>query len=153
MTNPPPGAIASISLVGVPGALLASPSSSTATVWAEFFARGVSIMPKVAVISAAAYLYAAYNARQRGAAAAAASPAWKGFAAAAALAVAIVPYTQLFMSGTNALLHAAARGTGAAGADEVRILVGRWAALNLGRSLLPLAGAVAGLMTLFQNGL
>ncbi|KAH6885839.1 hypothetical protein B0T10DRAFT_563827 [Thelonectria olida] len=136
------GAIASISLVGVPGALLAS--SSASTVWAEFFARGISIMPKLAATTAAGYLYAAYDARERGA-------NWKGFVAGAALTVAIVPYTQIFMSGTNALLHAAAHGTSGASLDEVKALVGKWASLNLVRSFFPLAGAAAGLATLFQN--
>ncbi|KAI5458080.1 hypothetical protein BGZ63DRAFT_363440 [Mariannaea sp. PMI_226] len=139
------GSIASISLIGVPGALLA-PSSAAATIWAEFFARGIALMPKIAATAAVSYLYAAYDARSRG-------DSWKGFVAGAVLTISIVPYTQIFMSGTNALLHAAANGTSSAGVDEVRSLIGKWASLNLGRSLLPLAGAGLGLVALLQNSL
>ncbi|KAF7543828.1 hypothetical protein G7Z17_g10429 [Cylindrodendrum hubeiense] len=136
------GTIASISLVGVPAALTAS--SSPATLWAAFFARGVALMPKVAVTTAATFLYGAYDTRQRGG-------NWKGFVGAAVLTVAIVPYTLAFMAGTNDLLHGAARGASAFSEGEVKRLIAKWGALNLGRSLLPLAGAGVGLVTLLQN--
>ncbi|KAK7420169.1 hypothetical protein QQZ08_010525 [Neonectria magnoliae] len=136
------GAIASISIVGIPAALIAP--SAPAVIWAEFFARGVALMPKIAVTTAGAYLYAAYDTRQRGG-------NWKGFVVGAALAVAIVPYTLVFMAGTNDLLHAAAKDMGAFSQEEVKKLVGRWGVLNLGRSVLPLVGAGVGLATVLQN--
>ncbi|KAH7133290.1 hypothetical protein B0J13DRAFT_610383 [Dactylonectria estremocensis] len=135
------GAIASMSLAGIPAALVAS---SPATVWAEIFARGIALMPKVAVTTAGAFLYAAYDTRRR-------RGNWLGFVAGGVLTVAIVPYTLAFMAGTNDLLHGAAKGVSALGEEEVRKLVGRWGVLNLGRSLLPLTGAAAGLITLIQN--
>ncbi|KAH7153149.1 hypothetical protein EDB81DRAFT_790675 [Dactylonectria macrodidyma] len=135
------GVIASMSLAGVPAALVAS---SPATIWAEIFARGVALMPKVAVTTAGAFLYAAYDTRRRGG-------NWLGFVAGGVLTVSIVPYTLAFMVGTNDLLHGAARGVSALGEHEVRKLVGRWGVLNLGRSLLPLAGAGVGFLTLIQN--
>ncbi|KAH8714264.1 hypothetical protein BGZ61DRAFT_208880 [Ilyonectria robusta] len=136
------GMIASISVIGVPGALIAS--SSPATIWAEFFARGVALMPKVAATTAVGFLYAAYDTRQRGG-------NWKGFVAAGTLALAIVPYTLAFMAGTNNLLHGAVSGAGAFSEGEVKRLISKWGALNLGRSVLPLAGAGVGLVTLLQN--
>ncbi|KAJ4261549.1 hypothetical protein NW762_006977 [Fusarium torreyae] len=136
------GAIAALSLVGVPGAL-AAPSTS-ATVWQELFNRGIAIMPKFAVTTAVAYLYAAYAANQDG-------RGWKGLAAGAVLTVAIVPYTLVFMQPTNELLFKAAAGTLGASQDDVAKLIGRWGVLNLVRSLLPLAGTIAGFSALFQS--
>ncbi|RSM10222.1 hypothetical protein CDV31_007298 [Fusarium ambrosium] len=136
------GAIASLSLVGIPAAL--SAPSTSATVWASIFNHGVAIMPKFAVTTALAYLYAAYDARQNG-------HSWKGFVSGAVLTVAIVPYTIVFMSSTNELLHGAAKGTLQATNEEVAKLIGRWGVLNLGRSLLPLAGTVTAFLALFES--
>ncbi|CAM1510150.1 Fc.00g004850.m01.CDS01 [Cosmosporella sp. VM-42] len=136
------GAIASISLVGIPAALKAP--STSAVVWAELYGQGVSIMPKIAVTVGGAYLYAAWERRQRGG-------IWKGFAVAAALVVGIVPYTLLTMVPTNDALHAIADGTRSAAQGEASMLIGRWGVLNLGRCLLPLAGAVAGFVTFLGN--
>jgi hypothetical protein len=99
-------------------------------------------MPKAAGLVAASFLGAAYasnaesNQKQR----------WKGYVTAAVLAVAIVPYTLLLMKPTNDLLHSAAAGTGN-GSVDVSSLIDKWAALNLGRSLLPLSSAVVGMLT------
>lgn len=101
-------------------------------------------MPKVAVTVGAAYLYAAYDARKK-------TGIWKGFAVAAALVVSIVPYTFAAMTSTNAALHAIAGGSAVASQGEVAKLIGRWGVLNLGRSLLPLAGAIAGGVTFLGN--
>jgi hypothetical protein len=101
-------------------------------------------MPKFAVTTTAAYLYAAYTAQNQG-------RSWKGLAAGAALTVSIVPFTILFMKSTNELLVKAAAGTLEASQEDVAKLIGRWGVLNLVRSLLPLAGAAAGFSTLFQS--
>lgn len=109
-------------------------------------------MPKIAGLVAASFLFAAYSSsgvdeagggggnnttttRQR-----------TGYVVSAVLAVAIVPYTLLTMRGTNNLLLLAAEGSVQAGVD-VAGLVERWAALNLGRSCLPLASAVVGMLS------
>ena len=136
------GSIASISLIGIPAALIAPETS--ARVWAELYNRGVGLMPKLVIGVAGAYLYAAYDARKK-------TGIWKGFAVAAALAVSIIPYTFLTMIGTNHALHAIATGAYTASEAEVSRLIGRWGVLNLGRSLLPLAGAVAGGVTFLGN--
>ncbi|SPJ79551.1 uncharacterized protein FTOL_07942 [Fusarium torulosum] len=137
------GCIASISLTGIPAALqLSAPTS--ATVWQEFFNRGIALMPKVAVTTALAYAYASYSAHREG-------RKWKGLAAGGALTVAIVPFTLIFMSSTNGLLFKAAAGTLEASQEDVATLIGRWGVLNLVRSLLPLAGTIVGLSTVFQS--
>ncbi|KAF4955002.1 hypothetical protein FSARC_11960 [Fusarium sarcochroum] len=136
------GAIAALSLAGIPAAL--SAPSTSATVWQEIFNRGFAIMPKFAATTAVAYLYAAYAANQDG-------RSWKGLAAGALLTVAIVPYTVVFMSSTNELLFKAAAGTLGASQDDVAKLIGRWGVLNLVRSLFPLAGTIAGFSALFQS--
>ena len=101
-------------------------------------------MPTFAATAASAYLYAAWDRRQQGG-------IWKGFVVAAALTVGIVPYTLLTMLPTNAALDAIVDGSRSAAQEEVSMLVGRWGVLNLGRSLFPLAGAVAGLITFLGN--
>ncbi|KAF5017729.1 hypothetical protein F66182_10327 [Fusarium sp. NRRL 66182] len=136
------GAIAGASLMAVPAAL--SAPSTSATVWQEIFNRGIALMPKLAATTAASYLYGAFSAHQDG-------RSWKGLATSALLTVAIVPYTILFMSSTNNFLFKAASGTLGASQDEVSRLIGRWGVLNLGRSLLPLAGTVVGFSALIQS--
>ena len=101
-------------------------------------------MPKFAGGVAAAYLYTAYETRRRGG-------IWKGFAVAAALSMAIVPYTLLFMSPTNNALHAIAGGAHIVAESEVTDLINKWGVLNLVRSLFPLAGGVAGIVTFLGN--
>ncbi|KAM0199872.1 hypothetical protein ACHAPA_004242 [Fusarium lateritium] len=136
------GCIASISLAGIPAALqLSAPTS--ATVWQEFFNRGFALMPKVALTTALAYAYASYAAYQEG-------RKWKGLVTAGALTIAIVPFTGIFMNSTNSLLFKAAAGTLEASQEDVATLIGRWGVLNLVRSLLPLAGTIVGLSTVFQ---
>lgn len=65
----------------------------------------------------------------------------------------MVPFTWVFMSGTNSKLFFRAEGTGEIGKDgegEVRGLVSKWSALNYVRSLFPFAGAVMGLIGSFE---
>jgi hypothetical protein len=101
-------------------------------------------MPKFAGLVGASYAFTAYDTRKRGG-------IWKGFAVAAALVVAIVPYTILFMGSTNDALHSIAGGTHIVAESEVTNLINKWGWLNLGRSLLPLAGGVAGIVTFLGN--
>jgi hypothetical protein len=101
-------------------------------------------MPKFAITTSAAYLYAIYAARQE-------CRSWKGLAIASALTVSIVPFTIIFMAPTNDLLMKAAAGTWEASQEDVAKLIGRWGVLNLVRSLLPLAGAGAGFSALIES--
>ncbi|CEI65321.1 hypothetical protein FVEN_g6253 [Fusarium venenatum] len=137
------GFIASLSLAGIPAALQL-PAPSSTIVWHELFNRGFALMPKFAVTTTAAYFYAAYTAQKQG-------HAWKGLVVGAVSTVSIIPFTILFMKSTNELLFKAAAGTLEASQEDVAKLIGRWGFLNLVRSLIPLAGAVAGFSTLFQS--
>lgn len=129
------GVIAGLSLVGCPAAIGLSGSSAAA--WAGLYNHGIAIMPKVAITVALSHLYSAYATENRRN-----NRTW--YLAAALLAVSIIPYTLLTMRPTNDKLLSAAAGISKYGADEITHLINRWAALNLGRSLLPLASAVVG---------
>ncbi|KAF9767080.1 hypothetical protein IL306_000412 [Fusarium sp. DS 682] len=136
------GFIASLSLAGITAALQLSGPSSV-SVWQTLFSRGIALMPTFAGTTAIAYLYAAYTAHQQ-------KRNWKELVTSAALNVAIVPFTFIFMSSTNELLFKVSAGTLDASPEDVVTLIGRWGVLNLIRSLLPLAGAAVGFSTLFE---
>lgn len=131
-----------MSIAGIPAAKLI-PQTSAQT-WAEVFRCGIALMPKVAATVAAAWGYAAYDARSRG-------DSWTGYVAAGALTVSIVPFTLIFMGKTNDALHLAAKGASTLGSAQVAELLDRWGSLNLVRSALPLLGAVTGLVTFLGN--
>jgi hypothetical protein len=139
--------IASLSIIGCPTALSHAPQTA-ATVWAGLYNNGVAIMPPSAGVVAASYGFAAYLVSGEDNEA---SKSRRGYIAAAVLAISIVPYTFLTMQPTIKVLQAVAAGTREAKAAEVTELVNRWAALNLGRSLLPLLSAVVGLFTLVRG--
>jgi hypothetical protein len=144
------GGIASLSLFTMPGLLSAPvPGELLATQWATMFDMGKVAMPTVAVVSVSSFAYTAYDRSRRG-------RDWKRYAAAGALTLAIVPFTLIFMNGTNlALLQIAGGCAMAEGVDDesVRALISKWAGLNLIRSLLPLAGGVVGLWGLAREKL
>lgn len=131
-----------MSIASIPAAKL-FPQTSAQT-WAEVFNRGIALMPKVAVTVALAYGYAAYDTRRKGG-------NWTGFAAAALLVVAIVPFTIVFMGSTNDALHSVAKGASTLSGAQVSGLLDKWGALNLARSLFPLAGAATGLIAFLGN--
>ena len=118
---------------------------SSARAWRVLFLRGASVMPPLAIIVSLSFSYAAYDThRQQGA-------HWKGFAAAAALVVSIVPFTLLTMAHTNAVLMDAAAGTGKVTAQTLGAMLDKWSFLNYLRSVLPLAAAFVGLATYSSN--
>lgn len=100
-------------------------------------------MPKFAITCALCYLYVAYDTRSRGG-------EWKGFAAAGALLVGIVPYTLVVMMPTNNMLHSAAAGAHIP-TKVVLDLITKWGTMNLVRSLFPLASAITGTLTFLSN--
>ena len=103
-------------------------------------------MPKVAITVALSYAYAAYTARNRG------GRTWGGYAGAAGLVVSIVPFTIALMSPTNDTLTQAANASTVISSEGiVDELVVRWGTLNLARSVLPLVGALAGLVTFLRD--
>lgn len=101
-------------------------------------------MPPVAVTVGLSYAYVAYESRSRGG-------YWTGFLSAAGFVVAIIPFTLLVMTPTNAALVACAKGASTLTVTQQSELVSKWGLLNLARSSLPLAGAITGLVTLLSN--
>ncbi|KAI6783153.1 uncharacterized protein J7T54_000655 [Emericellopsis cladophorae] len=136
------GTIASMSLVGMPTAM--SAPNDSVYIWHGIFTRGMNVMPKVAILIAAAYSYVAYDARHRGV-------NWKGYLAAGGAVLFIIPFTLLFIAGTNATLISASKGATVLSRGRASELIGKWSVLNLGRSLFPLAGAIIGLSTFLGN--
>ncbi|GKT41836.1 monooxygenase hypC [Colletotrichum spaethianum] len=134
------GATASLSMFSVP-AILPSAGSEPAHAlrqWQHIFLSGASTGPKVALVTFLTLAYSAYDRRSQGV-------AWKPYATAAALGLAIVPFTLIFMSPTNSALMAGAQGVKTLGSSETTELLTRWRALNFVRSLFSLAGAGVGL--------
>jgi hypothetical protein len=137
------GAMASFTVFSMPTAL--DFPSQQAQLWNDLFVRGFAWMPKLAVTVGLSYAWAAYDtANRRG--------KWQGFIAGAALTAAIVPYTLVFMWSTNNALTNLATGAATASSTEhVAGLIRRWSQLNAVRSMLPLAGSVMGILTLWTN--
>ncbi|EGY16707.1 hypothetical protein VD0002_g8427 [Verticillium dahliae] len=149
------GAIAGLSIIGCPAAL-DFPHHLSAGVWRGLYEHGFAAMPKFAATTAAVYLYAAFEGRRRTSSSSGGGggrgKAFLGYVAAAALTVSIVPFTVALMSETNRALLLAAGDTSPQQATERIVeLIGTWKALNLGRSLLALAGAVVGALSFFNT--
>ncbi|CAN8101324.1 unnamed protein product [Discula destructiva] len=136
------GGQAMLSLLAIPGLLTptAPPPAPQmlAQQWAGIYSRGKSLGPQTAILAVLGYGYLAYDQGSGG--------RWGRFAGAAALTLAIVPFTLMFMAPTNQKLFDVAAGTaGVVKEGSVEELLVRWKGLNLVRSLWPLAGAVVGL--------
>lgn len=129
-----------LSLLAIPGLLSTSsplPAQVIAQQWAGIYNRGKVLGPQTAVLAVLGYGYLAYDDHRSS----------KGrvayFAGAAALTLAIVPFTVAFMDVTNQALLRVAAG-GGVGEQAVGELLVRWKGLNLVRSFWPLAGAAVG---------
>lgn len=134
-----------LSALAIPGLLSttsAVPTQMLAQQWAGIYNRGKVLGPQAAAISLLGYGYLMYDRSRQ-------SRGWGKYTGAAALTVAIVPFTGLFMDNTNqTLLGVAAGGAGSISSEAVRELLVKWRDLNLVRSLFPLAGALLGLYEL-----
>ncbi|EOO00850.1 hypothetical protein UCRPA7_3694 [Phaeoacremonium minimum UCRPA7] len=98
--------------------------------------------PQMALVSMLGYAYLIYDRRSQG-------QSYSGYAAAAGLSLAIMPYTIILMSPTNnALLGVASGATKTLSESAVRELLVKWKGLNLVRSVIPFVGAVLGLWSL-----
>lgn len=132
--------------------------------WHLAYDLGKSVMPPAAGAIAASYLgvaWAVANSQQHLQGGSSSSSEWRGFAAAAALMVGIVPFTLLFVMRTirelETLMIVGGDGANSKSADttrhgeseedreqalleEARSLLRRWSRLNLMRAMLPLVG-------------
>ncbi|KAL2844160.1 hypothetical protein BJY01DRAFT_215212 [Aspergillus pseudoustus] len=149
------GNIAGYSLFSVP-ALITSYHEHNAPLplivkqWRDMYSIGKAQNPPIAVITAAAFAYLAWSVRESTTPLAVLAPrnATALYSAAAALTVAIVPWTLAAMAGTNRQLldRAGAKGwvPTEEGAEETEDLLYKWTFLNAVRGVFPLVGAVVG---------
>nr|ADN06238.1 hypothetical protein [Passalora arachidicola] len=110
--------------------------------WHRIFYRGHIQGPLISIVTGLLYSYAAYQRSLRG-------QAWKPFALSAAVTVAMIPFTWVFMAGVNNALFRAVAVTEEGGQGdwkEAEGLVRSWGAWNAVRALFPLSGAVLGLL-------
>jgi len=143
------GGILSLSFIGVPSLSLA-PTNILLTQFANLYRLGRNSAPPLALVSALCSSYLSYTTDT--------SQKTRLWATAAALTIAIVPYTLLVMGSVNGGLHARerevrsrggeAKGLGEAWENETRRLMNVWKWTNAGRGLLPLMGCVAGWLAL-----
>ncbi|CEJ54946.1 hypothetical protein PMG11_01232 [Penicillium brasilianum] len=151
------GNIAALSMNAVPG-LVRSRDEHNATSklivrqWKNVYEAGKTQNPPVAIVVAASFIYSAWSVNSR-------PPLFQQtaysriglFSVAAILTLSIVPYTLIAMSSTNnALLRLAASKEELLDRDseQAKYLLEKWKKLNSFRSLLPLAGAMVGMVAL-----
>ncbi|PTB70390.1 hypothetical protein BBK36DRAFT_1174100 [Trichoderma citrinoviride] len=141
------GAIISFSIAGAPAA--AAVNQSSATIWAELYKRGAASMPKFAVGTSLAYIFAAYGAYGS-------KGPWASDLGAAGCVLSIVPFTLTVMKDVNGSLHEEA---GREASEETQVpkvrvkgLLDRWITLNLVRGLLPFAGTALGCFAFYHDG-
>lgn len=103
--------------------------------WQLAYHAGARTMPRVAALTALGHAVVAWQQAARGA-------EWRGLAAAAALTVAIVPFTFVFIMPTNnALEREIAREAKTMSQATAVGLLQKWARWNMLRSVLPVVGA------------
>ncbi|EHK22638.1 uncharacterized protein TRIVIDRAFT_216078 [Trichoderma virens Gv29-8] len=141
------GAIISFSIGGAPAA--AAMKQSSAKIWAELYKRGAASMPKFAIGTSLAYLFAAYDSyRSEG--------SWGSYLGAAGCVLSIIPFTLTIMKDVNGQLHEEAlkEDSGEAQVTTIQVegLLDRWITLNLIRGLLPLAGTALGCFAFHRDG-
>ncbi|KAK4895006.1 hypothetical protein LTR27_006873 [Elasticomyces elasticus] len=118
--------------------------------WSRTFHYGHLIMPPVAMGTLALYLAVLYTRRQ-------AKAPLSGYATAAIVTVAIIPFTLAFMGDTNAALFeledefSVARGAATETYGIARELVAKWGYLHLCRAVMPFIGACVGFSTFLQE--
>ncbi|KAK5706872.1 hypothetical protein LTR97_001864 [Elasticomyces elasticus] len=126
------------------------PASLIVAQWSRTFHYGHLIMPPVAIGTLALYLAVLYTRRQ-------AKAPVSGYATAALMTVAIIPFTLMFMGNTNAALFkledefSVAAGVATQPYDLARKLVTTWGYLHLCRAVMPFIGACVGFSTFLQE--
>ncbi|KAF3406331.1 Noranthrone monooxygenase [Talaromyces pinophilus] len=147
------GNIAALSANAVPVIVTSAQENNlspkvTCKLWRNMYEAGKTQNPPIAIATASAFAYVAWSVRRNPTLFV--SAAYGGFGmytAAAVLTLSIVPYTLAAMRNTNdALLKLAdSKEDLLASRAEVEALLDRWTTLNWIRSLLPLAGGLAGI--------
>ena len=138
-----PGAMMSLTTLTVP-VLMETTTQVSQIVhqWVRVYHYGHMFYPFLAVTTCLLYGYLAYVKH-------AARKPWRVFAVAGVTTLSMVPYTWIFMVPTNNALfrsHALSQAGQVASWGETQELLIRWNGLHCARSLLPLAGAVIGLL-------
>ncbi|KAI0101489.1 hypothetical protein GGR51DRAFT_563390 [Nemania sp. FL0031] len=141
------GGIGALSISTIP-AILQSDARTDRLVgaWHTQFSRSLYI-PSTAVVAALNYFYLAYRYRSVG-------REWRGYAAAGAANVLLVPFTLMFIVGINNRLIASmsgVRGLETLSNASAKQLIKRWGDLNVYRIFMPLAGAALGLWNLLTG--
>lgn len=146
------GNIAALSTITTPALVKSQkednpPIGLLAKQWRNVYENGKSKNQPVAVGVTSAFIYLAWSVRSG-------SPLFQKapisrsvlFSAAAALTMSIVPFTFVAMSGTNNKLLEKSESTKEASDADTVDLVERWTTLNQIRGLLPLIGALCGML-------
>ncbi|GES62360.1 DUF1772-domain-containing protein [Aspergillus terreus] len=148
------GNILSISMLTTPALLQTMrdgdlPAGLAVKAWRNMYQRGRAQNPPIAAATAACFLYCAWAVRG-GTSLAPLTPrnAPVLYCAAAALTLAIVPYTLAAMMPTNSALiaKADAKELGAQESSEAGPLLQKWTKLNAIRGVWPLLGGLVGIM-------
>lgn len=124
--------------------------------WHAMYKQGAAIMPVLSGTTTLGYWVVAYYRRSLSSPLSASSGEWRGFAAAGALTLAILPFTLVAMFPTIRTLEAAMDGAvGEKGQrknvmsrETVEALLRKWTRLNVVRSLIPLVGAACAVWNL-----
>jgi hypothetical protein len=149
------GGSLSLSFLVIPR-LLESPAPVLLSQWRSSFLITKKIFPLATLLASSSFFYLSYVVYS--------SPfsiacIWQSYLVAGSLALAIVPYTLLFMTKTNKALLDRTKEENVLGLEEkmveneagrgknVHQLVDRWATLNLGRSALLVLATVVGTYT------
>ncbi|KAI8631914.1 hypothetical protein F5Y19DRAFT_472800 [Xylariaceae sp. FL1651] len=138
--------ISALSFCAIP-AILESNAATDGLVraWHTQFSRALYI-PSTAVLTALNYFYLAYQHRSMG-------REWRGYAAGGAANLLLVPFTQIFIMGTNTALLASMSGRQGKilSLNVARQLIRKWGDMNFYRIFMPLTGAALGLWNLLSN--
>ncbi len=141
------GSTAGISMIGVPGLLVAAASDPQAATrqWKAMYSVGKVVGPAMSLVSLTGYGILAYSQSGQG-------ESWKGYLTAGLLTVGLMPFTVIVMTSTNdALLRIADGGAkGAATEQAVTTLLKQWRGLNMVRSIFPLCGFLVGFWSLLH---
>lgn len=139
----------SLSLMAVP-VLLDTTTQAPQLVhqWVRMYHYGHQVLPSMAI--GVFLLYSYTSAKKRGA-----RKSWGIFALAGLTTMSILPFTWIFMVPTNNELFRLEEVSKARPfvkeIDEAKGLVVRWSWLHFTRSLLPLAGAIMGVVETFEK--